>query len=212
MNNKIQNNFIVIEGLDGSGTTTQLHLLDEELNRNKIPHYNTQEPTYNNIGRIIHRTLKREITIHARTLALLFAADRSEHLFDPNHGILSHIDKGELVICDRYLFSSLAYQTVECNFEYVADLNRDFPLPQHMIFIDTPISICLERRRQREKQDLFDPISYQEEVYLNYQKAIEMYRTSDMSIHCLEGSQSTKEIFNNIWKIIRTLPLVNTDI
>ena len=71
--------------------------------------------------------LARDIKAHPRTIALLYAADRSEHVHDPQSGIEARTRRGELVICDRYLFSSLAYQGLECGDEYVLALNSGFP-------------------------------------------------------------------------------------
>jgi dTMP kinase len=141
--------FVVLEGLDGAGTTTQLKLLDRRMAAEGIPHFCTGEPTPGAIGRQIRSILKREVRVDPRTVALLFAADRNEHLYHPEVGILAHLQRGEVVISDRYLFSSLAYQSVECPFDYVRELNRPFPLPKLVLFVDTPVAVSQERLGRR---------------------------------------------------------------
>ena len=105
---------IVLEGLDGAGTTTQMRLLSERLTRDGKPHAATWEPTDGPIGQLLRSILARDTRAHPRSIALLYAADRNEHLYAPVIGMEARAKKGEIVICDRYLFSSLAYQSVEC--------------------------------------------------------------------------------------------------
>ncbi len=117
-NSRILSNFLVFEGLDGSGTTTQLGILEEELSRREIPHLISAEPTTSPIGQLIREALSGRLVLERDTLARLFAADRAEHLFG-KHGMVPRSEAGELVICDRYLFSSLAYQGSEIGLERV---------------------------------------------------------------------------------------------
>ncbi|HUJ75486.1 MAG TPA: dTMP kinase, partial [bacterium] len=98
--------FAVLEGLDGAGTTTQLRLLSERLAREGTPHFATWEPTEGATGRMLRAILAREVRAHPRTVALLYAADRSEHIYEPQVGMEARARRGELVISDRYIFSS----------------------------------------------------------------------------------------------------------
>ncbi|MEW5814514.1 MAG: dTMP kinase, partial [Spirochaetota bacterium] len=93
--------FIVFEGLDGSGTTTQVRLLSEKLTEKGIPVWTTCEPTDRFIGKNIRKVLRGEEKIEPPALALLFAADRYDHIYNPSDGIITHIDKAEWVLCDR---------------------------------------------------------------------------------------------------------------
>ena len=106
-----------------------------------IAQFCTGDPTMGPVGRVIRKILKRQIAAGPDTVALLFAADRTEHLYEENDGILSHLRRGELVICDRYLFSSLAYQSLACDPEFVFYLNSRFPLPRHLVFLNTPVTL-----------------------------------------------------------------------
>jgi dTMP kinase len=132
----ILHRFAVLEGLDGSGTTTQLRLAGRRLEREGVPHFLTWEPTDGPVGTLIRSILRHEVPAEPCTVAMLYAADRSEHLHGPG-GILERASRGELVLSDRYLFSSLAYQSLECPEEQVAGLNAGFPLPELLVFVDT---------------------------------------------------------------------------
>jgi dTMP kinase len=199
--------FIVLEGLDGAGTTTQLRLLDERLTREARPHSVTWEPTAGPIGEMLRSILAKETHVHPRTVALLYAADRSEHVHAPQVGIEARVRKGEIVVCDRYLFSSLAYQAIECGFDYVNALNSGFPLPQHLIFIDTPVDICQERLARRGKPELYDDYAFQSRVRDGYLHAIARFGASGMQVSLIDGNRPTGLIHGEIWKIISGMPI-----
>ena len=134
-------NFAVFEGGDGSGTTTQLSLLTERLKNSKKPvFFPTFEPTEGPIGKLIRVALltsefKKDTELQRQTIAMLFAADRNEHIYKPD-GILAHANRGELVVSDRYVLSSLVYQGIECGDELPQSLNSRYPAPDVLIFFD----------------------------------------------------------------------------
>jgi dTMP kinase len=202
--------FVVLEGLDGSGTTTQLHLADEALESRDIAHFCTGEPTKGPVGRIIRRVLKRQIQAQPDTVALLFAADRHEHLYEENEGIVSHLLRGELVICDRYLFSSLAYQSLDCDPEFVFSLNRRFPLPRHLVFLDTPVTMSQQRLtiRSPDGPELYDGQEIQQDILSAYERAFEGFPEADMQLHRLDGSEDPQLVFEKFWSILASLPIV----
>ncbi len=138
----IISNFIVFEGIDGAGTTTQLNILKDKLKSK--PSWFTAEPTAKETGVFLRKVLKGDIVLHPDTTARLFAADRSEHIYGKD-GILEHTQKGELVICDRYLFSNLAYQSSECGSSLPEELNKSFPLPQIVFYFDLAPNISITR-------------------------------------------------------------------
>ena len=108
-------NFIVFEGIDGAGTTTQQRLLKERL-QSQFPHigcHSTAEPTSGPTGTFLRSVLRGEVQVSPRTAAYLFAADRQEHLAATG-GIEELCRNNTIVISDRYLFSSLAYQSAAC--------------------------------------------------------------------------------------------------
>jgi dTMP kinase len=199
--------FIVLEGLDGAGTTTQMQLLADRLTRDRTPHVATWEPTDGPIGTLIRSILAQEAKAHPRTIALLFAADRSEHLYAPGSGIEARARKGEVVICDRYLFSSLAYQSIECGLEYVQGLNAGFPLPQCTIFLDTPVEVCQQRLVRRGRPELYDDRAFQIKVRDTYLRSIERYSGTDMRVAMLDGDRPAGLIHGDVWKVLSSLPI-----
>jgi dTMP kinase len=201
-------NFIVLEGLDGAGTSTQLRMIDRQLNKERIPHCCTFEPTRGHIGRLIWDVLKGKKSVHPYTLALLFAADRKEHLEQPGVGIISRAGKGELVVTDRYLFSSLAYQSIENGFQKVLFLNARFPLPSHLFFIDTSPEVCQERMLRRRRKEIFDRLAFQRRVCETYQKAFDTFSNSKMVLHRIDGNQSPEVVFRSVWNVLQELPIL----
>jgi dTMP kinase len=199
--------FVVLEGLDGSGTTTQMKLLAERLEREARPHAVTWEPTDGPVGSLIRSILTKKIPAHPRTVALLFAADRNEHLYEPGTGIAERTKRGEIVICDRYLFSSLAYQSLESDPEYVLSLNSAFPLPQLLVFLDTPVDVCQERLARRGSAELYDGFAFQSRVRAEYVKAIERFRGTGMRIECIAGDRPAGLIHGEIWTILAGMPI-----
>jgi len=205
---RVLDNFIVLEGLDGSGTSTQLELVTRELVDHDVPAAATCEPTAGPVGVLIREILTGKKTVSSRTLARLFAADREEHLSAPEAGIEALLAAGRLVICDRYLFSSLAYQSLETDFEYILSLNRGFPLPAILIYIDTPVAVCAERRRRRGSTELFDDSKIQERVSRGYELALAAYRDAPLAIERVDGTLGPEKIRDRIWTILSTLPIV----
>ena len=130
--------FIVIEGIDGAGTSTQRSLLCQALQGTGKLVFDTWEPTEGPIGRLIRSALRAEISLSTQTIAHLFAADRCEHLEGAN-GIRTALQSGKTVVCDRYILSSLAYQGMLLSTEAVWQLNQAFPLPACLIFIDVDL-------------------------------------------------------------------------
>jgi dTMP kinase len=200
--------FVVLEGLDGAGTTTQLRLAAEKLAAAGRPHFCTSEPTGHPLGRLVRDVLTRRLSVHPTTLAMMFAADRAEHLLAAGDGILKRLERGELVISDRYLFSSLAYQSLDCDFEYVRALNAGFPLPRDVVFVDTPVRESQRRLGDRAGPELFDGADIQDRILAYYRRGFELYRGSGLRLHVLDGTLSPAGIFGKFWKIIESVPML----
>lgn len=186
-------NFIVFEGLDGAGTTTQMKLLAEACDRSDRNCRATFEPTDRPIGRLVRSVLQKQIVTTPLALAMLYAADREDHLHNPVHGILKDLEDGKLVICDRYLYSSLAYQGVECDFEKIASLN-EFPSPQYIFYIDTPVDECLKRISSRGSDaELFEKKEFLHAVKDNYEKIFQNLEEG-VNLVRIDGLASIEEI------------------
>ncbi|MCL2705052.1 MAG: dTMP kinase [Spirochaetaceae bacterium] len=197
--------FIVLEGLDGSGTTTQLKMLKQRFDKNKIDSFATMEPTDGVIGRVIRDALRKKIIVDNKTLALLFVADRNEHLYGKD-GIMQQLENGKWIICDRYLFSSIAYQSLDCNLEWVVDINN-FPLPEYLFFIATSPRECQKRMEIRHEKEIFEDILLQEHILDNYGYGVNKFDKSDMKVFYINGEETPEIINEKIWKILFPMPI-----
>jgi dTMP kinase len=157
--------FLVLEGIDGAGTTTQVNAIYNWLKSQKIPCLKTREPSQGVIGRHIKKLLK-EKNINPATLALLFASDRLDHLANT---VFPALQKGMWVVSDRYRLSSLAYQSLDCDLEWVREINRYAPPPHLTILLDLPIDVALERISKRgEKREIFEQKNKLKKIRRNY--------------------------------------------
>ena len=217
---KILQNFVVFEGADGSGTTTQLQKLKDFFeSRQKIRLsdakytslpvlFDTFEPTNNSIGKLIRQGLKDEIHFNSKTIAFLFAADRNEHIYSPG-GIIERCKRGELVVCDRFLFSSLVYQGITCGIELPLKLNQDFPFPELLIFLDIDPKIAQERMKKRSQKEIYDSIDFQIQVRERYLALCEDYKSrSKCKIVIIDASKPEDQVFNDIWSAIQKMPII----
>jgi dTMP kinase len=169
--------FIVFEGLDGSGTTTQLVALEAWLVARAHNVLVTHEPSDGAVGRVLRRAIDGgAIDDQARldpvTLALAFAADRADHLAAPGTGVNAALDRGLWVLSDRYVFSSLAYQSGQgLPLEWLAGINRFARPPDLTIFIDTPPEECLRRIEARGVPGLFHDLAHLQRTLAGYRSA-----------------------------------------
>jgi dTMP kinase len=200
---EILDRFVALEGLDGAGTTTQLTLLERRFAEERVRGYCTCEPTAGPVGSVIRAALKGEVLLAPRTMALLFAADRWEHLTSPDTGVRARVARGEIVVSDRYLFSSLAYQGVEWSFEGVLDLHRGFPLPAHVIYIDTPVDVSQARLAARPGRDLYDSADLQRRVAAGYERAFAAVTAAGMLLHRVDGRLPPQRIADQVWEVVR---------
>ncbi|MGE5187658.1 MAG: dTMP kinase [Betaproteobacteria bacterium] len=166
--------FIVIEGLDGSGKTTQTHILAQKLSKNYIVNL-TAEPSRGKIGTFIRQCcLYEDKRLPTEAEALLFAADRIEHL---QKEIKPALDQGKIVICDRYTYSSLAYQgSAGLSLDWIKTINARALQPDFAIFIDVPPEKVLERlQRKKSVMETLETQQKVREVYLKYVEKGELY-------------------------------------
>ncbi|MDR0399600.1 MAG: dTMP kinase [Treponema sp.] len=212
----ILKNFAVLEGPDGSGTSTQIELLKRRfaggagaaeaggLSVLPVLHA-TAEPTGGELGRLIRRALRGELALRPETLARLFAADRGEHLYGEG-GVAERAGRGELVICDRYVPSSLVYQGLECGEELPRILNDPFPAPQLIVFFDLDPRIAAERIRGRGEREIYEYLEFQIKVRDRYRSLLPVFRAQGSAVVRLDASGTPEEVAGGLWAALKTLP------
>lgn len=202
----VLSNFIVFEGIDGAGTSTQLKILKARKESEKISF--STEPTKKETGIFLRRILSGEVKVDAKTAAFLFAADRAEHVWGKN-GIEETVKSGKVVLTDRYLFSSLAYQSVDCGETLPSELNKHFPLPEILFFFNIEPKASLERIKGRGFTEIYENREFLDKTALLYRKVIESFKNQNtgMKIIELDGNQSKEKIAEIIWSNISSLPI-----
>ena len=186
--------FIVFEGLDGSGQSTEAELLTEFLRKGGYKVLKTKEPTLNSqAGKEIKQILNKKRKISPKKLQELFAEDRKEHL---KNLIIPALQQGKIVISDRYFFSSFAYgQASGLDLNWLIKINNKFLLPDITFFLDVKPKICLERIRKRRKtRTLFEEKEKLEKVYKNYQKIAKEFP----NVKIINGEKPIKEVFREV--------------
>lgn len=152
--------FIVIEGLDGSGKTTQIHMLSQSLRAMGRQVAETAEPTTNATGGLIRDALSGFTPRTGGEIAALFMADRVAHNVNPVNGIEALLRAGKDVICDRYYYSSLAYQGYVSDPDWVFHMNVDAPeirRPDLCVFLDLDDEACVRRMEQgRSYREIYE--------------------------------------------------------
>ena len=201
----ILNNFIVFEGIDGAGTTTQIKKLAERFPKEKV--FVTAEPTSNETGLFLRKMLKGDFSVDERTAAYLFAADRCEHIYGKD-GVIDLLNQGKIVVSDRYFFSSLAYKSVSCWNELPRLLNSQFPLPEILFYFYIDPEISLKRVEDRnEKKEIYEKIDYQKKTAALYEEVINEYSKpelkDEMKIIKIDASKSIEEISQIIWQNVQ---------
>ncbi len=209
MKDMILKNFIVFEGIDGAGTSTQIKKLVEKgcKEYGQGAFVATAEPTSGETGRFLRRMLGGEFSVDEKTNAYLFAADRCEHIFGKN-GVKELCESGKIVVSDRYFFSSMAYQSVSCGEELPKLLNSPFPLPEYLFYFVINPEVSLGRVSARgEKKEIYETIEKQKKIAAQYEKVICEYEKnaaeSGMKIIRINAEKSIEEISEVIWNKLK---------
>ena len=188
--------FLVIEGLDGSGKTTQATLLAEKFFRA----YNvllTAEPSRGKIGSFIREScLYEQERLPTEAEALLFAADRIEHM---QTELKPALDEGRLVICDRYIYSSLAYQgSAGLSLDWIKTINARALQPDICIFIDVPPEKVIERlQRKKSVMETLETQRKVREVYMKYVEKGELVR--------VDGDKEKEQVAEDLYETVSGL-------
>lgn len=206
--NNFPGKFIVIEGIDGAGKSTQAAIIEGHFRAIGIAIYLTSEPSQFLIGGLIRSRLLGEWQSTPECLQLLYAADRAEHL---EKEILLRLKKGTNVICDRYFLSSLAYGAVDGEissvsdgganhpgFEWLMHLNSQFVIPDLAILLDISAQTGAERIAANGKSiELFEKTEILEKVRKNYALVVELFK-NEMAVEIINGNRTKEEVFNDV--------------
>lgn len=201
--------FIVFEGIDGAGKSTQIRLLEEYLEAQGIRASVSAEPTIYPTGRAIREVLSGRVKVTDDELACMFAVDRANHNTNPDGGINSLLSDGVTVISDRYYYSSLAYQGVQIGLERVMQLNLENPdirRPDLCIFLDLTPKDSLARINSREgASEIFETYEYLEKTRNTFYNVISLMRQRGENIVCIDASGSIEEISKAVISAATTL-------
>jgi dTMP kinase len=206
---RFKGTFIVLEGIDGAGTTTQGAMAAASLRQQSFAVLQTGEPSEGPIGALIRQALKGRVVLPAgsgpmteETLALLFAADRLDHL---EAQILPALAQGQIVLCDRYLLSSLAYQGAACPMGWVEEINRHAVSPDLTIFISAGVKAAARRRASRGgAPELFESEERQRRVTRQYALAIARRARRERIVQ-VNGDRSRAEVGASVWEAMRSV-------
>lgn len=199
--------FIVLEGTDGSGTTTQASHLLEHLRGSGHSAVITSEPSDGPVGSLIRLAFKHRIQFAMSPeefdtqMAYLFAADRHDHLYNQSDGVLSLLSRGITVISTRYYFSSLAYHvSTDEQEKIVLALNARFPPPDLTVYLDTPVEVSMQRIALRKHTDSYENETKLRLVQSRYRKIWQEF-SGDLLI--ADGSQAPDITSHEIWNFVR---------
>ena len=200
--------FIVFEGIDGSGKSTQVKRLRNRLREREIAHYITEEPTDSPIGGLIRQIMTGRVKTDNRVIAMLFAADRLDHLLNDQNGLIEKLNQGITVISDRYYFSSYAYHAVDMPMEWVIEANalsRELLKPDIHLFIDTDLDAVLARIQRRAGQrELFEKESRLRKVREQYLEAFSLQKEQEHVV-ILDGNRPVEAIEEEVWEHVKGL-------
>ncbi len=192
MRRRERGRFLVLEGLDGAGTTTQADLLCAWLRKRGRKVHLTAEPSRGPAGALVRQILAGRVTggaareVDPAALALLFAADRLDHVASE---VEPRLAEGLDVVSDRYALSSLAYQAVATGeTRWVEEINARAPAPDLTVFLDVRPAVALRRRfAASEQRELFEVPAFQRKVALAYRRSIGRLRRMGQRVEVLPG-------------------------
>lgn len=200
--------FIVLEGPDGAGITTQTALLRDGLVARGIETFATKEPTNGPIGSVVRQALSHRLVyppskpVGDEVMALLYAADRLDHV---RADILPRLEAGIHVLCDRYRLSSYAYQGLTAGQEWVRTLNSRAMPPDLTLFIDVPPEVSQQRIASRGGYvELYETDERLRPIYANYLTLIEELKQTGEIIITVDGTGTVEQVETAVLREVLT--------
>ena len=201
--------FIVFEGIDGSGSSTQAELLYQYFQAQNIAAVLSPEPSNGMIGNMVREALRKRIKFtdnpvqFNRQMAYLFAGDRHDHLYNEIDGVMKLLANDTQVITTRYYFSSLAYNANSPEeYEFIYRLNQDFPNPDIVFYFDLPVEVALERVNRRSHQEIYETQAKLTQVRNNYEQVFGDYQGKWIK---LDATQPMDAIHKSVIQAVEAL-------
>ncbi len=188
---------IVIEGIDGSGSTTQSDMLLQWLQRVGIPATFTREPSKGPIGGVLRLHIGKRLELSGpQAEALAFAADRMDHIVSE---IAPALARGITVVADRYYLSSLAYQALSCDLAWLREINRFALRPDLTVFLSVPVDVSVARFSQRATRERFEEDRDElARIAGMYDTAIGHLREEGDDVQVIDGTRSPGDVHAEI--------------
>ena len=200
--------FIVIEGIDGAGKTTQAELLREHLLSRGRSVHRTAEPTSYPSGVALREALSGRVSKTECEMATMFVLDRIAHNVNGTDGLATLLENGVDVICDRYYYSSLAYQGQSTDYEWVKSMNLKCPdirQPDLCIYVDLLPEQSLERiAKGRETVEIYENLSTLTKVREQFLSVIRDLGERD-NICILDGYRTAEQVSEDVNAIVDAL-------
>ncbi|MBQ1506010.1 MAG: dTMP kinase [Erysipelotrichales bacterium] len=200
--------FIAFEGCDGSGKTTVSEAIYERMKKEGYDVIYTREPGGIEISEQIRRVIldPKNTAMDPRTEALLYAASRRQHLMEK---VLPALERGTVVLSDRYVLSSLVYQGYArgIGIEEVLRINEfaiEHHMPDHTVFLDIEAKTGIDRLKNRRYLDRLDQeaLSFHEKVFEGYKKINEMYKDE---IRTFDANKPADEVIEDVWEYLKSV-------
>ena len=183
---------IALEGIDGTGKSTQAKVLASWFEKRGRSVLLTAEPSQGPLGRLVREGLAGKRKFTPGTMALLFASDRLDHLAKV---VEPALEQGRVVISDRYLLSSLAYQSVHNNPDWVAAINSRARRPDLTLLLDMGVSECLERLKSRQGfAEIYETAELLGKVRLNYRDLAAQAREAGERVVTVDAAAPLEEV------------------
>ncbi|MBE6043995.1 dTMP kinase [Clostridium thermopalmarium] len=200
--------FVTLEGPEGSGKSTIIKMIEEDLNKSKIEYVSTREPGGIDIAEQIREVIlnKSNTAMDKRTEALLYAASRRQHMAEK---VIPALEDGKIVICDRFIDSSLAYQGYArgIGMDEVMKINEfaiEGYMPDLTIYLDIEPKIGLERigkNKEREVNRLdLENLEFHNKVREGYLKILEVYSNR---IKRVDANREIELVFQDVRRLIK---------
>jgi len=204
----MKNLFIALEGIDGSGKSTQTKLLAQKLTEAGHNVYTTFEPTDGMIGSVLRNILKGNIKADHRTIAGLFLADRLDHLLNEETGLVKKMKDGYSIITDRYYFSSYAYHGTHMDMDWVIAANKmcaQILKPNVNLFIDVTPATAMQRiNTNRASTELFENRESLEAIREKYFEAFTKLKHEE-NIFITNGDRTQDLVADELWTKVSSL-------